>query len=38
MLREGQGEPVALLHGVICSENVWRKTAHDWIGRCQEQK
>jgi len=25
MLREGQGEPVVLLHGVTCSEQVWRK-------------
>src|SRR5690606_20547675 len=25
MLREGQGEPVVLLHGVTCSKNVWQK-------------
>ena len=24
MLREGSGEPLVLLHGILCSESVWR--------------
>jgi pimeloyl-ACP methyl ester carboxylesterase len=27
MLREGAGEPLVLLHGVICGERVWRHVA-----------
>jgi pimeloyl-ACP methyl ester carboxylesterase len=25
MLREGQGEPLVLLHGITCTENVWEE-------------
>ncbi len=26
MIREGSGEPLVLLHGILCSEQVWRRT------------
>jgi pimeloyl-ACP methyl ester carboxylesterase len=37
MLRQGQGEPLVLLHGILCSERIWNgvvplvATHHDVI-------
>ncbi|MAL97295.1 MAG: alpha/beta hydrolase [Alteromonadaceae bacterium] len=35
MLREGNGEPVVLFHGVTCSERVWAPIAHLLSPHCE---